>query len=166
MKIATVNSWYFHIRIFIKRTHKGVDFANERDNVWNFSLCFFFLRSRAFPWSQQSCLEMLSNLVNVNKVSAFVNESSVYSLPVVSENPEGSRFFRDESVESLQSHFIHTMSHWSSGLPVCFPSWGTRVQIPRGVIMWNWGSPGSVVLLHWWPPRDPVTDFVTLKVLH
>jgi hypothetical protein len=31
-------------------------------------------------------------------------------------------------VESLQSHFIHTQSHWSSGSPVCFPSWGTRVQ--------------------------------------
>jgi hypothetical protein len=24
------------------------------------------------------------------------------------------------------------MSHWSSGLPVCFPSQGTQVQIPRG----------------------------------
>ncbi len=38
-------------------------------------------------------------------------------------------------VESLQSHFILTMSHWSSGLPVCFPSQGTRVQIPRAVLM-------------------------------
>ncbi len=28
-------------------------------------------------------------------------------------------------VESLQSHFILTMSHWSSGLPVCFLSQGT-----------------------------------------
>ncbi len=35
-------------------------------------------------------------------------------------------------VESLQSHFILTMSHWSSGLPVCFQSQGTHVQIPRG----------------------------------
>ncbi len=35
-------------------------------------------------------------------------------------------------VESLQSHFILTMSHWSSGLPVCFPSRGTQVQIPWG----------------------------------
>jgi hypothetical protein len=26
------------------------------------------------------------------------------------------------TVESLQSPCIHTMSHWSSGLPVCFPS--------------------------------------------
>ncbi len=26
------------------------------------------------------------------------------------------------------------MSHWSSGLPVCFPSQGTQVQIPRGYL--------------------------------
>jgi hypothetical protein len=30
-------------------------------------------------------------------------------------------------VESLQSHFILNMSHWSSGLPVCFPSQRTQV---------------------------------------
>jgi hypothetical protein len=35
-------------------------------------------------------------------------------------------------VESLQSHTILTMSHWSSGLPVCFPPQGTQVQIPWG----------------------------------
>ncbi len=35
-------------------------------------------------------------------------------------------------MESPQSRCIHTMSHWSSGLPVCFPSWGTRVQSPGG----------------------------------
>jgi hypothetical protein len=35
-------------------------------------------------------------------------------------------------VESLQSHMIITMSHWSSGLPVCFPPQGTQVQIPWG----------------------------------
>jgi hypothetical protein len=29
---------------------------------------------------------------------------------------------KQTTVESLQSHFILTMSHWSSGLPVCFPS--------------------------------------------
>jgi hypothetical protein len=57
-------------------------------------------------------------------------------------------------VESLQSHFILTMSHWSSGQPVCFPSQGTQVQIPRGVLMWNRDSPVSVVSLHWWPRRD------------
>jgi hypothetical protein len=53
-------------------------------------------------------------------------------------------------VESLQSHFILTMSHWSSGIPICFPSQGTRVQIPWGVLVWNWDSPS----LHWWPRRD------------
>ncbi len=57
-------------------------------------------------------------------------------------------------VESLQSFFILTMSHWSSGLPVCFPSQGTQVQIPWGILMWNQDSPVSVVLLHWWPRSD------------
>ncbi len=37
-------------------------------------------------------------------------------------------------VESLQSHCIYTMSHWSSGLPVCFPLWGTRVQSSKGYL--------------------------------
>jgi hypothetical protein len=37
-------------------------------------------------------------------------------------------------VESLQSHFILTRSHWSSGLPVCFPSQGTQVQSPGGYL--------------------------------
>ncbi len=36
------------------------------------------------------------------------------------------------TVESLQSHCIHTQFHWSSGPPVCFPSWGTRVQSRGG----------------------------------
>jgi hypothetical protein len=27
-------------------------------------------------------------------------------------------------------------------------------SIPRGVLMWNWDSPVSVVSLHWWPWRD------------
>ncbi len=49
---------------------------------------------------------------------------------------------------------ILTMSHWSSGLPVCFPSQGTQVQIPRGVLMWNRDSPVSIVSLYWWPRRD------------
>jgi hypothetical protein len=35
-------------------------------------------------------------------------------------------------MESLQSHCIHTQLYWSSGPPVCFPSWGTRVQSPGG----------------------------------
>ncbi len=46
------------------------------------------------------------------------------------------------------------MSRWSSGLPVCFLSQGTQVQIPRGVLMWNWDSPVSDVLLQFWPWRD------------
>jgi hypothetical protein len=46
------------------------------------------------------------------------------------------------------------MSHWSSGLPVCFPSQGARVLIPWGVLMRNWDSPVSIVLLQWWPRRD------------
>jgi hypothetical protein len=37
-------------------------------------------------------------------------------------------------MESLQSHCIHTQFHWSSGPPVCFPSWGTRVQSPGGYL--------------------------------
>ncbi len=54
-------------------------------------------------------------------------------------------------VQSLQSQLILTMSHWSSGLPIGFPS---QVQIPWEVLMWNWDSPVSVVTLHWWPQSD------------
>ncbi len=50
-------------------------------------------------------------------------------------------------VEILQSHFNLTMCHWSSELTLCFPSQGTWVQFPRGVLMWNRDSPVSVVLL-------------------
>jgi hypothetical protein len=57
-------------------------------------------------------------------------------------------------VESLQSHSSLTMSHWSSGLTLCFPSQGTWVQIYRGGIKWYRDSPVSNVLLHWWPRRD------------
>ncbi len=62
---------------------------------------------------------------------------------------ELSRLLGGNPVESLQSQFILTMSHWSSGLPVCFPSQGTQVQIPRGVLMWNWYSLVSDVLLQY-----------------
>jgi hypothetical protein len=65
-----------------------------------------------------------------------------------------SRAWLEGIVESLQSHFILTMSHWSSGLPVCFLSQGTQVQIPKGVLKWNQDSPVSVVSLHWWPRHD------------
>ncbi len=47
-----------------------------------------------------------------------------------------------------------TMSHWSNGLPVCFPTQGTRNQITRGVLMWNRVSPVSVVSLHWGPQQN------------
>ncbi len=57
-------------------------------------------------------------------------------------------------MESLQSHSIPTMSHWSSGLTLCFPSQGTWVSKPLGGLMWNRDSPVSVVSLHWWPRRD------------
>ncbi len=44
---------------------------------------------------------------------------------------------------------------------------GTRVQIPRGLLMWNRDSPVSVVLLHWCPHCDPITGFVAIQwVLH
>jgi hypothetical protein len=43
-----------------------------------------------------------------------------------------SRLLGGSPVESLQSHFILTMSHWSSEIPVCFPSQATRVQNPWG----------------------------------
>jgi hypothetical protein len=46
------------------------------------------------------------------------------------------------------------MAHTPSGLPVCFPSQGTQVQIPWGVLMRKWDSPVSIVPLHWWPRRD------------
>jgi hypothetical protein len=39
---------------------------------------------------------------------------------------------KKKTEESLQSHFILTMSHWPSGLTLCFPSQGTWVQIPWG----------------------------------
>ncbi len=37
-------------------------------------------------------------------------------------------------VESLQSHYIHTKSHWSNVSTLCFRSWGTWVQSPGGYL--------------------------------
>ncbi len=65
-----------------------------------------------------------------------------------------SAFGKCRPEENLQSQFILTMSHWSSGLPICFLSQGTQLQIPWGVLMWNRDSPDIVVLLHWWPWCD------------
>ncbi len=58
---------------------------------------------------------------NVHYLRIF-RSNSCYSISI----PE------DGTVESLQSHCIHTQFHWSSGPPVCFPSWGTQVQSPGG----------------------------------
>jgi hypothetical protein len=41
---------------------------------------------------------------------------------------------KPKHVESQQSHFIHTQSHWSSGSTLWFPSWGTQVQSPGGYL--------------------------------
>ncbi len=38
------------------------------------------------------------------------------------------------TIKSLQSHCIHTQSHWSSGPPICFSSWETWVQSPGGYL--------------------------------
>jgi hypothetical protein len=45
-----------------------------------------------------------------------------------------SRLLGERPAESLQSHWIHTQFHWSSGPPICFPSWGTGGSIPRGYL--------------------------------
>ncbi len=45
-----------------------------------------------------------------------------------------SRLLGGSPVKSLQSHCIHTQFHWFSGPPVCFPSWGTRVQCTGGYL--------------------------------
>ncbi len=45
-----------------------------------------------------------------------------------------SRLLGGSPVESLQSHCIHTQFHWSSGPPVCFLSWGIRVQSSGGFL--------------------------------
>jgi hypothetical protein len=63
-------------------------------------------------------------------------------------------------VESLQSHCIYIMSHWSSGLPVCFLSWGAGFN-PQGVLMWNQDSPVSVVSLRY---RIHLNVFVLKKL--
>jgi hypothetical protein len=58
-------------------------------------------------------------------------------------------------VEILQSHCIHTMSHWSSVLYYPFASRHEGPGFnPREVLTWNRDSPISVVLLHWWPRRQ------------
>ncbi len=55
--------------------------------------------------------------------------------------------------EPAISHDSHHVSlvQWTNPLLL---SQGTWVQIPWGVLMWNWDSPVSVVSLHWYPRRD------------
>ncbi len=67
--------------------------------------------------------------------------------------------FRQEIVECLivwWACYLTTFIHSLTG-PVGQP-FASRHEgpgsIPRGVLMWNWDSPVSVVLLHWWPRRD------------
>ncbi len=48
-------------------------------------------------------------------------------------------------VESLQSHMILTMSHWSSGLTCLLPATRVTGSNPLGGLMWNRDSPVSVV---------------------
>ncbi len=52
-------------------------------------------------------------------------------------------------VESLQSHMILTMSHWSSGLTCLLPATRVTGSNPLGVLMWNRDSLVSVDSLHW-----------------
>jgi hypothetical protein len=59
------------------------------------------------------------------------------------------------SVQSLQSHYIHTHH-------VSLVQWTTRFlpvmrdpgSSPRGLLMWNRDSPVNIVSLHWWPWCD------------
>jgi hypothetical protein len=53
-------------------------------------------------------------------------------LPYISDHKVLLQIWKDDAVESLQSHS----------------------SIPRGVLMWNMDSPVSVVSLHWWPRCD------------
>ncbi len=55
-----------------------------------------------------------------------------------------------EPAISLHSYTV-PLVQWST----CFlPVRRDMSSIPRGVLMCNWDSPVSVVLLHWWPWRD------------
>ncbi len=50
-------------------------------------------------------------------------------------------------MQTLQSHLILTMSHWSSGLTCLLPASRVTGSNPLGVLMWNRESPVSVVSL-------------------
>jgi hypothetical protein len=117
-------------------------YISDPDMIWSlaslpFSRCFTRLRADNEK-SQRICLP---------SVGASLGSAPTMCKPTWSHTALLSRFnaccrsyfclhnrqsglLGGSPVESLQSHIIHTMSHWSSGLPVCFPSWGTRVQTP------------------------------------
>jgi hypothetical protein len=59
-----------------------------------------------------------------------------------------SRLLGGSPVESLQSHMIFTMSHWSSGLTCLLPATRVTGSNPLGGLMWSRDSPVSVVSLH------------------
>jgi hypothetical protein len=67
---------------------------------------------------------------------------------------------RRSPIESLQFHCIHTMSHWSSGLPVCFPSCGTWVQSPGGYLC---ETRILLLVLSCYKVRDCVTNVSLLE---
>jgi hypothetical protein len=72
------------------------------------------------------------------------------------------RVFAEPAI-SLHSHHV-SLVQWTT----CFlPVMRDPGSDPKGVLMWNRDSPVSIVSLHWWPRRDPITGFVALKwVLH
>ncbi len=53
---------------------------------------------------------------------------------------------------SLHSHHV-SLDQWTTGTHL-LPVMRDLGSNPLGVFMWNWDSPVSVVLLHWWPRRD------------
>ncbi len=101
---------------------------------------------KAAHWAQQAmsqpvmAAEYAPNTTEVQETSAImmVKAARTENPPKLGRNDkdDGGRgcgvCLKEGSVESLQSHFILTMSHWSSRLPVCFLSQGTRVQNPWG----------------------------------
>ncbi len=66
------------------------------------------------------------------------------------------------SGEPAISHDV-SLVQWTTCL---LPATRDSGSNPQGGLMWNRDSPVSVVSQHWWPRRDPITGFVSLKVLH
>ncbi len=106
--------------------------------------------SRAYPhnsrwhFSLKQCFEMTATLVRFFKYDIYGAPLHVSQLLAV-RIPGGTGHHQHHQVtllanhfkvivESLQSHCIHTQSHWSSGSTLCFLSWGTWVQSPGGYL--------------------------------